>query len=76
MIRIHYGDKKLKQMLHVLEADITAIKKNIDLMPLAQRMRFLLNMFQMIAIALDSVINHYVNGMHLFRDALMTETRN
>ena len=32
MIMIYYWDKKLKKRLHVLEADIIIIKKNIDLM--------------------------------------------
>ena len=57
MIMIYYWDKKLKKRLHVLEADIT--KKNIDLMCLAQRMHILQDMFQMTAIVLVSVINHY-----------------
>ena len=38
-------------------------------MSLAQMMHFLQDMFQMTAIALISVINHYhINGLHLFRD--------
>ena len=32
MIMIYYWDKKPNQRLHILEADITTIKKNIDLM--------------------------------------------
>ena len=37
----------------------------------AQRMRFLHDRFQMTAIALVSVINHYhINGLHLFWDTL------
>ena len=59
MIMIYYWDKKLKKRLHVLEADILTIKKDIDLLSLVQRMHFLLDVFQMIAIALVFVINHY-----------------
>ena len=68
MIMIYYWDKKLKKRLHVLEADIIIIKKNnIDLMSLAWRMHFLLDVFQITAIALVSVINHYhINGLYLF----------
>ena len=40
-------------------------------MSLAQRMHLLLDVFQMTAIALVSVINHYhINGLHLFWDTL------
>ena len=40
-------------------------------MSLAQRMHFLLDVFQMTTIALVSVINHYpINGLHLFWDTL------
>ena len=42
---IYYWDKKLKKSLYVLEADITTIKTNIDFMSLAQRMRFLQDVF-------------------------------
>ena len=81
MIMIYYQDKKLKKQLHVLEADIITIKKkktknkkkqkNIDLMSLAERIHFLQDVFQMTAIALVSVINHYhMNGLPLFRDTL------
>ena len=50
-----------------MEADIITIKTNIDLMSLAQRMHFLQDAFQMTAIALASVINHYhINRLHLF----------
>ena len=67
---IYYWDKKLKKRLNVLEAD-KIIQKAIDLMCLAQRMHFLQDMFQMTAIALLSVINHYhINGLHLFWDTL------
>ena len=73
MIRIYYWDKtppqKKKKKNHVLEADIITIKKNIDLMSLAQRKIFLLDLFQMTTIVLVSVINHYlVNGLRLFWD--------
>ena len=38
---------------------------------LAQKMHFLQDMFQIIAITLFSVINHYhINGLYLFWDAL------
>ena len=71
MIRIYYWDKKLKKILHVLEADIITIKEYIDLMSLAQRMHFLPDVFKMTYIALVSVINHYhINGLHLFWDTL------
>ena len=64
---ISYRDKKLKQNLHVLEADLITIKKSIDSMSLAQRMHFVLDMFQMIAIALFSIMNHFhVDWLHLF----------
>ena len=68
MIMIYLGDKKLKKS-HALEADII-IKRNIDLISLAQRMHFLQDVFQMIASALVSAINHYhhINGLHLFWD--------
>ena len=57
MVIIYYRDKKLKKKrLHVLEADIITIKENIDLMSLAQKMHFLLDVFQMCPIALVSVI--------------------
>ena len=40
-------------------------------MSLAQRMHFLLDVFEMTAITLVSVINHYhINGLHLFWDNL------
>ena len=43
-------------------------------MSLAQRMHFLLGVFQMTAIALVSVINHYhINGLHLFWDTLYVD---
>ena len=67
MIMIYYRDKKLKKRLHVLEADIIIIKENFDLMCLAQRMHFLLAVFQMTTILLVSVVNYYQNnGWHLF----------
>ena len=45
--------------------------KKIDLMSLSQSMHFLQDMFQMTAVALVSVINHYhINGLHLFLDTL------
>ena len=38
-------------------------------MPLSQRMHFILDVFQMTAVALVSVINHdHINGLHLFWD--------
>ena len=67
IIMIYYRDKKKKTMkrLHVLEADIITIRKKIDLMSQAQRMHFLHDVFQMNAIALVSVINHYyINGWY------------
>ena len=60
MIMTYYWDKKLKKRLHILEADIISIKKNINLIPLAQSMHFLQDVFQMMTTsALTSVINHY-----------------
>ena len=59
MIMIYYWDNKLKKRLHVLEADIITIKRNIDLMSLAKRMHFLQDVFEMTAIVLVSLINHY-----------------
>ena len=71
---IYYWDKKLKNRLHVLEADKITVKKkktNIDLMSLAKRMHFLQDVLQMTVIALVSVINNYhMNGLHLFWDTL------
>ena len=74
IIRVYYWDKKLKKKkIHVLEADIMIIekKKNIDHLSFAQRIHFLQDLFQMTAIALFSVINHYdIYGLHLFCDTL------
>ena len=68
MIMIYYWDKKLKKRLHVLKADIITIKKN-DLMSRARKMHFLQDVFQMTALAIVSVINHYHrNGLHPFWD--------
>ena len=68
---IYYRVKKLKKRLHVLEADIVIIKRNIDLMFLAQRMHFWLDVFQITAVVVVSVINHYhINRLHLFCDTL------
>ena len=70
-IMIYYWDKKLKKRLHDLEADIIPIKKNIGLTSLDQRMHFSQDVFQMTAIALESIINnYYVNELHLFWDTL------
>ena len=55
MIMIYYRVKKLKKRLHVLEVDIISIKKNIDLMSLAQRRYFLQEVFQMTTIVLVSI---------------------
>ena len=45
-------------------------------MSLAQRMRFLQDVFQMTAITLISVINPYrINGLHLFWDTLYINVR-
>ena len=75
MIKVYYKDKKLKNRLPLQEADIIKIKNNnFDLMFLAQRMRFLQYGFQMTAIALVSVINHYhINGLNLFWDTLLVD---
>ena len=63
------GVVNMKKILYILEADILTIKKNLDLKSLAQMMYFLQDVFQMSAIALVSVINHYhINGLHLFWD--------
>ena len=71
MIMIYNWDKKLKKWLPILKADIITIKKNIDLMSLAQRMHFLQEVFQMTAIALISMINHYhTDGFYLFWDTI------
>ena len=71
MLMIYYWDKKLPKRLYVLEADIKRIKKNIDLMCLSQKMHFLQDTFQMTAIAIASVTNHYhINGLHLFWNTL------
>ena len=63
MIMIYYWDKKLKNRLQVLEADIITIKKNNNLVIRAQKMHFFQDVFQMTAIAFVSVIDHYhING--------------
>ena len=68
---IYYWDKKLRKRLHVQEADIITIKKNIDQMSLAQRMHFLQNVFQMTTITIVSVINHnHINELQLFWDTM------
>ena len=54
---ICHWDQKLRKRLHVLEADIMKIEKNIDLMSLAQRVHFLPDVFQMADMALLSVIH-------------------
>ena len=72
---IYYWDKKLKKRLHVLEADIITIKRNINWMFLAQRMHFLQDVFRMSAIALVSVITYYrINVLDLFWDTLYIRT--
>ena len=76
MIMFYYWDTKFKRRLHVLEADIIPIKKNINLMSLAQRIRFLLDVLQVAAIALVSVINHRnSDGLHLFWDAIYNDKK-
>ena len=69
---IYYWNRKLKKKrLHVLEADIITIKDDIVLMCLVQRMYFSQDVFQMTAIVLVSVINHYhTKGLHLFWNTL------
>ena len=47
-----------QKRLHVMEANVITITKNIDLMSLAERIHFSLDVFQMTTIALVSVINH------------------
>ena len=49
MTMIYYWDKKLKKRLQVLEVDkkFEKLIKNIDLMSVAQRMHFILDVFQM-----------------------------
>ena len=63
---IYYLDKKLfKKRLHVLEADIITIFKKFDIS--SAKEEFLKDAFQMTAISLVSLINHYyINGLHLF----------
>ena len=64
MIMIYYWDKKLKRKkrLRVLEADIITIKKHWFDVSRAND-AFLMDVFQMTAIALVSVINYYhING--------------
>ena len=71
MIMIYSRDKKLKKWLHVLEADIIMIKKIHWFDVSSSKDVFLYDVFQMISIALVSVINHYhINGLHLFWDTL------
>ena len=71
MIMIYYWDKKHKNRLHVLEADIITIKKSIDLMSLVQRMHFLQDLFEITANLHVSVINQYhINWLYQFWDTL------
>ena len=69
---INDNDSLLRQethkMLHVLEADMIIIKRNIDLMSLVRRIHFFYRTCsKMTAIALVSVINNYhINELHLF----------
>ena len=61
--------------MRVLEADIIPIKNNV--MSLPQRMYFLLDVLQMIAIAFVSEIDYYhINGLDLFWDIQFNETTN
>ena len=53
-IMIDYWAKNLKKTKHVL-----TFKRSIDLMSQAQRMHLLQDVFQMTAIVLVSIINHY-----------------
>ena len=66
MIMIYDWNKKLKRTLHVLEAEIIAVKKHLfDVC--RSKDAFLQGVFQMTAIALVSVINDYdINELHLF----------
>ena len=58
MIMIYYWDKKIKKYCISWKLILLQLK-NIDLMPLAQRIHFLQDVFQMTAIALVSLINQY-----------------
>ena len=58
---IYYWAKKLKKRLHVLETDITTIKKSIDFMCVVPRVHFLQEVFQMTIIVVVSEINHYLS---------------
>ena len=74
MIMIYYWDKKLKKRWHTLEPDILTLKKTwFDVF--SGKDAFLQDMFQMTAVALVSVINHYhINGLHLFWDTQYIRT--
>ena len=57
--------------MHVLEADIITNKKRLGFEASSSKDAFLLDMFQMTNIVLDSVINNYhTNGFHLFWDTM------
>ena len=58
LLNTFFREKKLKKILYFL---------NINLMNQVQTKHFLQDIFQMTAIALVSVINHYhINTLHLF----------
>ena len=66
---IYHWDKKHKKIACPGSWYNNNKKKNVDLISLAQIMDILQDLFQMTAIALVSVINHYhINGLHLFWD--------
>ena len=67
MIMIYDWDKKLKKILYV--PDAVMITKNHWLNVSSSKDAFLPDVFQMTAITLVSVINHFhINGLRLFWD--------
>ena len=69
MIMICNWDKKLQKRLHILEADVITIFKKYLFDVSSSEDAFLLDVFQLTAIALFSVRNHYhINRLHLFWD--------
>ena len=70
---MNYWDQKLKKIA-CPGSWYNNDKKNIDLMSLTERMHFLQDVFEMIAIVLVFVINQYhLNGLYLLWDTLYLE---
>ena len=67
MIMIYSRDKKLRKRLQIMNAEMIRILKKSRFDVSSSKDTFLQDVFQMTAIALVSVINHYhINGLHIF----------